>query len=1461
MLTCCLLLLANLAGLRAQTNDEYNFRQQIYAPGGWGSGPAPSHTMNCLAANGYGQWTITQGGTSGYPAGWYLLANGLYNPYESGPCIPPGVVSHGSLSGDLPTEPKVTANLDGAVNYVWPASGYPSYRTTFTVEGFYPSDIDISIASGFPNATDSRKVVKNSINLFAACSTWTGSSYNTHAVTTETDFRDEFDVASDAAFLYIVWSSTVNPVNAGKKEIWATVLDLSTHATVSGFPIFIGDGERPTIACDPRNNRGGGSTPVFEVAYLTGHTLDADNVIHVKWNGTSLSTPDVLTHTYIVPNSSPQTTDTYSKPVHARVLVSSVPGQTPTSAVYAISSGSAALFYYDPPVAATDALYVDGPLTLWTTTPLPLPLYYTGSEPSTGSPVVDNPIIAFADPYNNQGSRLDPFHCLYQLHVTFPSGSVVENPLCIVRGADNNTLHAPFTGETRLVLNQDVDGRLEYDPINTPGSSYGGAYIGAVNQMGIHVHWFNIYDGNHYYARDTSRTFDEDIDENTLVTDICTVSDGTSHGGTTGATIQPDKQMTIWTDPNYGSGGLYQPTTLTAIDSHVGMLNFVGDNVILTVSSPSIPSFSNTTLSVMPYFYFNFLGTGQGVTVQAAATFDYWGLNATHSGSTVTGVATPFTHGTDGTGGTTTGAGAGTIDLEGSAAGEIVLPANLNVHGGANFYIGPNGSFVSNYGNINVKDEPNIFPITTGSTNADNSGIITVLGQATISNSEITGHHPTWSGSSPDFLQNYIIRVVQATSPSAQYLSTYNSYSNDPSTGASKIRIEGTTTSTGTATIFNGDHFDAAVISGTDLYGDLTVENCTFANMIDPAIWLQEDPSLTEPYGSIYLAFDTFGKYNYKSYSLPSDGAGPIFLEYFFAEDIYHVQVWSNQFLTNDGQSPYTVGCAIGLNCTNAAVIDNDIEANKYDIGIIAVGDGTNINHSLLCHNTIYEMAIMGIGTWSFDGYIKFNELAYAATGAPTGTAMGYEHDLPGTSHLVFNNIHDNLGVGIKLEGDIDMSGVHHDPSSADSRDWAGYNTVTGNGSGSQIYIPYWIDPKPSLYLGQGSSSDGMTPSTWDVYGENNIQGTSMAPVLITGGNNDIPRDASNNYWGGIDPNPFLVCPFCSSTYFPDFGYTLTDPLLGPNYLDSPPPLPEDLDIHCGIFLDDTAVTKKKGGTKPQSTLQGNGWDSCDLAAGWGQTWVAGQNWKPAYDTLHWYLQHCYSLAGYDQSWQAFQSAAGEVTIHGSTPNGLMTQDSLLQLRNWLMSERHLNSEDGWYCECIATLSMTWPGNNRVELSILKFMIDNPRCGNNPRWGRAYSAVRNGQFSYWADTDKNPNTDVFDTTLPSFNDLGLDSLLADAAAGVHYEALGPQIILDARITANPFPQQTSISITTNREAYIHVEVFDLLGRQLPGVGYAGVFEPGTRDVPLDLSQAPSGTYYLRLSTANNETRTMKLSKE
>ena len=157
--------------------------------------------------------------------------------------------------------------------------------------------------------------------------------------------------------------------------------------------------------------------------------------------------------------------------------------------------------------------------------------------------------------------------------------------------------------------------------------------------------------------------------------------------------------------------------------------------------------------------------------------------------------------------------------------------------------------------------------------------------------------------------------------------------------------------------------------------------------------------------------------------------------------------------------------------------------------------------------------------------------------------------------------------------------------------------------------------------------------------------------------------------------------------------------------------------------------------------------------------------------------------------------------------------------------------------------------------------MDNPRCASNySDDSMEYYDLLNSYYNLWEDTSHSP--EKFDTTLPTLQELGLDTLLViTAEAGVTYAAPTPQIILSASIIENPFESSTSIALSVGREAYITIQVFDLLGHQIAGAGYAGVFEQGSREIPIDMQNAPSGTYYVRIQTANNETQTLKLVKE
>ncbi|HET9136291.1 MAG TPA: hypothetical protein VFO76_06635, partial [Candidatus Kapabacteria bacterium] len=557
----------------------------------FGSSPMINLTMGCLAANGYGQWTMSSNtgtysdvSTTGswkfspdqtplvatqtwnQASGWFLLGNMIgqpsldYDPLDDvnhPGCQPPGIVSGGQFQGAFPSpyKPKAVANLVGSVRYVWPSGT----RTSFVVQGFNDDrgpdaarqQINISL-NGFPNPVLNRQIIKKSIYLYPTVPTLglitgTISTTGDHTVNnTEGDLRDVFDVACDAKYLYIVWTSVANLPAGVTQEIWATAIDLSSGNPVTGFPIVVslpsGSGRRPTVACDVRNSPG---SPTFDVAYLD---LTSGKVVLQEFVGTAVNgTHQVsLTKSFHDPFSSGTSDHTYTTALHARVLVSSVAGSsTPMHCVYVITNDKDLILYkpitWDFPVPDI-AQYVDGIFTNNPSAPRPYPSPISGS--STNASVVDAHIVAFANPYDaDPSATYNQFHCLYQLSITKPS-SVVIKPLIIIRGCDNNFGNSG-SPETRLLINRGVGGGIS-------SSDPDAGYVAAINQMGIHVHWRVSSTGIHNYAR-LLRYFDEPIEENTLVTNDTYIKDGSGHGGTPGARLVGGRKLTVWTDPNYGA--------------------------------------------------------------------------------------------------------------------------------------------------------------------------------------------------------------------------------------------------------------------------------------------------------------------------------------------------------------------------------------------------------------------------------------------------------------------------------------------------------------------------------------------------------------------------------------------------------------------------------------------------------------------------------------------------------------------------------------------------------------------------------------------------------------------------------------------------------------------------------------------------------------------------------------------
>jgi hypothetical protein len=1572
------------ARARAQSNAEYTFRQQSTAVGssyGFPADfePAPNLTMSCLAANGYGQWTLSSSpGTGGsgedagsarYPAGWYLLANGLYTPstnYESGDptdypgCYPPGVVQDSALS--FPTEVKATTNLSGMAGFVWPEQ---IHRRSFVLNGFTAADVDLSLS--FLNnpspvlalGSGNTDIVRHPIHSWPSVSTSTVGPV-THAITSASgDFRDNFDVCSDGYYNYFIWASTDNPLFTGQEEVWVMAVPIGSSTPAIG-PTMVDDGinhdgDNPTITCDPRNNRGSGPySPSFAVAYIQS---SVNGINFAIWSGAGWTTsPTALSKTFWNPTAS-CTSSPWQFPTHKRIVQNSVYGNTSSYGIYAIvnrqvlshSATGVLLAYYDPAHLGSTANYVAGDLLA---PPSPITAL---SNP----PVSDGPIIAFADPYDNQANwhNTDEFHCLYQYDLGL-SATPQEFPLCIVRGCDVGTacpdLYStyspdPSTQDTRLVLNQS-GGSLELDPT-------GNWYVGAVNQMGIHVHWLApggtdpMTPGaeTHFYSRDTSRTFDEPIDENTLETDICTVSDGsstgTNHGGTVGATLQDGLQMTIWTDPNYGanvadltcSSGLFQPGPYaTTLDNHVGQLDFVGNNVILAIGEDA-----GATLTDMPYFYFKFPYeyAGQGVTINYFSVFDYYGLDAWHnSDGTINALTTPFSDGGIGW------EGGGTITLTGVLSEYSgIYYSTLNMHGGSDFTLGSNGQLLSTYGQINVLYDGDIFPMESGNLI---TGHATLHGYTDIGgNSEVIGNVPSGLPNGDTATIITILGYEEGIAP--QFDAESSSFWNNDTNAASIILAKQD------LKCYNGVKFNGCSLTAMNFHaittapnvGDPTTdEGITFTNdnfyeQHGRTIFIENllaPTGLDEIYYQLPITIESnhFYTINHtlESAFSPDGNANEEYGIYIkgldgnwddgFSDLEGVIKVESNVFTGNNWNSlgypstgNFTYAAAICFENTTGNIISNTISDPGYTNGIWLMAtiptalqyDGSPYTappaeRTFICSNMIRNLhrtdnttgypALTGIRTEYHTGYAKLNNII--------NCEVGYWSAELGNSFLAFDSIddyypvfpHDSLiSNAIKVTSStatnfLSLSGIHGSTDGGD--DFAANNTVRAtydDGATGMITV----DGNSDIEFG-----NNLETWSWTQFGQNNLYlctpgnqlpGTSTQPtttdafhIVGTGGSATPLGNVDFNFWG-IDGsgNPIDPANECTNgahhwnnaltSQQNASNVTLTCPThtlsIESNYVKT-----GLLAVTCGTSF---AITHHKD----LDHVLGNN-DSiptgCQLSFNRGLSYEANGQYPQSYDTLQAFVQTCATDDDIPSA-AAFAIMEDDVQYGGNGPY----PSCWPPFEQWLLSAFAWNPGNAQYfCADVHALAgalttdtenaqtdSTWQqintGTNK-SMSVIYWILHNPLCTN----GDDSELYRNGRLSQYETyldwPGLNHDSVPFDTTVYTMQQLGLDSVLKYAGLlGVSNNT--PSIITNASAYPNPTGEGTVISFGIAREAYVSINLYDVLGHQVSSAGFGGVVEPGNLSVPMSLVGLPAGTYFAHIQTTYGEAQTVKLVKE
>ena len=1458
------------------------------------SDPSIKLTMDCLAANGYGQWTVSsatgnnvepttdqwvfspnQGavtaGQTWVPnssSGWFLLGNLIGKPSESFDgtsshpgCQPPGVVSGGTFNDPFPATPKVAANLNGRVRYVWVE---PTNRLTFKVEGLNdgvgqtPAErqIDISLGS-LPNPPVNRQIVKKIISNYPSAGGDVSTIdvfNNPHKVATEPTggfHQDEFDIAMDKKFLYIVWES----VDGG---IYVTVIKLSDGSIATTTFQVSASGTHPTIACDVRNSP---TTPFFAVAFIDGGDV---RVGEFSGNNVQHGGLEKLFKSYNDPNTTNQVDNYTCGATHARVVVSSVTGSSHVTSVYVRECDELIFFNNLSWLINQDAIhwndiayYVDGirpyqGLGIW---PLPLPIPQ-GVDPFRNgvSGIVDAPIVAFANPYDNQSGTYNQFHCLYQLSVT----NLNVKPLILVRGADNGLKNNPGgnLNDTRLLLNQEASSTIQADPTS---------YCGAVNQMGIHIHWRS--NNAHFYVRDT-RAFDEDIEENTLVTNVCYLANGASHGGSSsGALVKNEANVTVWTDPNYAAG-------VTSGGSYLQYFGGTADNVFLGQENIGTLSFftSGLTLSVgniynnsghlntMPLCNISKSPSSAGtITVYARSTWDYYGTPI-HNGKNWDNL---------------------TINLQGwndppqDPATEYGL---LNIHGGAIFWECP--SFTSDIGNINILFENSISPLKTdGSTNDATTGLFEVSSIATINNSLVNSFLPssTWVDDGEIVVMHLTAANTANRSNVFTLNSTNTSYSNyaslsdmtAPGGGVGSIFYDFLCSDNNTLdkVVFDGGSFNRIRFRarGPGTAGLEITHNSIDQISLD-AIHITSCSSTD--YADINVSDNTFlstiGDFD------PDFG---ILIENFNATGRRgQVNIKNNKF--NYVNSPstgsqYSGSSAIKFINSTGNIIGNNITDHAYYAGITITSNDGNMTHAYLCNNYIHGLIGDESNYYSGIGIVSDHYLGYISLNQISGCTIGYQSKSKDNPLIVFssiNNCHYN-GIDIlgatSLPSEVDLTGIH-----GNNHDIAAFDTISGNATSTFDGITH-----AQVMLADGNQLvDYGNLGGYNNWGQNNTIRSTTTPLLIglTTGNLNI-GSVDGNFWGFASDGTTQIDP--GNTKTPLFGGNpnpcFTNTFVG-NW--NPTNCGEE---NCHIGTTTTGFAATAGGLSSgwnhtsgftcsgYTTNQGIGWkgnnplsvndvqvlDSCAQLKNWEYVHPQDGDYQTAkeqYDTLRMYIEKC--AASDDQSFHAFLHIDGAVQLSSNDTNRFAIY------RNWLISVLYLNKTNPeYFCVCMGSIAGTYQMGKYKPLGYLA-VLNYLRQNHHECWGAGDSSEYAKDSIY----DAQNGYDV--KHLPSLDSMGLGFLLK---AGIPSPSspFPSQYLVSFTSSPNPFIEETTLQFTLNRMTYTTIAVYDELGRLVWGDGRGLSLEAGMHQVHLDGKNLPSGTLYARISTGFGEVKTVKLVHE
>lgn len=1105
--------------------------------------------------------------------------------------------------------------------------------------------------------------------------------------------------------------------------------------------------------------------------------------------------------------------------------------------------------------------------------------------------IFDMPIVSFANPYDGRydNNKYEEYHCLYQLRNNLnrngtPPPPEELSPLCMVRD-DNNGIINANEPNTRTILNrQIIQGVKSFVP--NPNSDYvnGPNYVGAPNQMGLHIRWKEVGSGvtsgsGSFYMRDT-RTFDEDIDENSLVTYDCYVADGTTHDGTLGAQSRINTCITLWTDPNFGvtsgGSGIYTAASSFPLSWQNGRLIFKHSNTMLQIGedNENFEGPLNALLTVYPNFEI-WMGKSNDYTDNSLnhalkfnrySQFNFLGIPTNSKLSEFLGNGSILT----------------------------MLHSKILIWPGADFRIPDYFSLATNFTTITSKHGASIFP-PFSLTNPAANGIFTIYGVATLSYSVFNGELPFVSAST---LTNIDLIKIGSKLYTGTSLPT-NQFTAVGSTFA------GTTFSTWSDWLALYHPFPARMIlqSSSGSFRNVSVTDCKFGGF---SIYAENPVNLVEIQNS------TFCKYIgraiemnwYKSDHLhnnkimvvgndirpfPTDEStvisDAILFNGFEVKRSQNVEDWitiSNNKIWGGPLGLYSAdytttpnASAIRIINASALITGNYISGGyTFKYGISNEGTPTLQSNSYLCSNNIEECSIVnidgaGIFTKRWEGIGKLNHIS--------NCDFGHIFEIDNNSRILNSRYTLNKLAGLYVShvtSKLDLSGIHNTLQGGPD-DYPAFDTIDHN---NQIGTAYWAEiflvaPPTStsstakLVLG----TDNNSSSTYVRYGHNNIISNSTSDYLIHCPRNFTPSTTqiigmNENYWatGTGAGTSYSLSTTGSDNLLRGVTYDGTN-LVQPN---TTSPYAVNSSVQCGEgneLSNDLIISKSKHFLT--SIALDSSQSYCDklYAAGHKYEFSEDSNFnRYAVDTLKLFIESCANLTDVKlcgAPWRAFGEMSPSEVDRMSTDN-----ERWIIFRDWLKKVLYLNPDTTYYCADVSAIISTFNyisptrGLDRNgEIAVMNYILKSNKCFyNNKYYQEDIDYLRSQQYHLWRDTVQDSLKTPLDTTLPTLEELGL-SILRGPNGSVHSPSTNSEILSPLTATKNPFSDETELLTTLAEPTMLRLEVFDVLGKQL--ISENRYCSAGVVKWLINGKSLPRSSIYARLSTTDGVVKSIKLVRE